>query len=56
MHNNKTVAKFVALLGIWIIFMLLSIFYDRLTGVWITLLIVATVFVVNKIDNYFDKK
>ncbi len=55
MNNNRKVAKIVALLGIWLIFMLLVIFYERLSSVWIMLLIVAPVFVLKKIDNYFDK-
>lgn len=56
MHNNKKVTKFVALLGIWIIFMLLVIFYNRLSAVWIIFLLTAPVFVLKKIDNYFYKK
>lgn len=56
MHNNKKVTKFVALLGIWIIFMLLFIVYEQLTGLWFLLLLISSVIIQKKIDNYFDKK
>ncbi|APS40904.1 hypothetical protein FOL01_0045 [Weissella jogaejeotgali] len=56
MYDNRKVAKFVALLGIWLIFMLLFIVYEQLTGLWFLLLLISSVIIQKKIDNYFDKK
>lgn len=57
MHGNRKITKFIALFLIWLIFMALVIFYDKLTGIEIILLlIVLPVFIIKIIDNIFDKK
>lgn len=57
MHDNRKITKFIALFLIWLIFMALVIFYDKLTGIEIILLlIVLPVFIIKTIDNIFDKK